>query len=335
MVVSVSRFMLRGWVHDFYVLPTFHFTYLGFGWVKPLPEAGMVAMFALMLLSSLCVTLGLFYRASMLSFFVLFTYAELLDKTFYLNHYYFVSLLSFLLVFLPLNARLALDIKLGVRPRRARVPAWALYAVRLQLALVYVFAGVAKLNPDWLFAAQPLRIWLRANTELPLIGPLFDYVWVAFAMSWAGMLYDLTIPFFLLWRKTRPFAYLAVITFHVLTALLFPIGMFPWIMLVSTLVFFTLEDYQSLAARLPFLKRPFTSGRLVSKRFRHNQRENLSSPARSRLTLTLLSVFFLFQVSMCLRHYAYPGSVLWSEEGYRFSWRVMLAEKNGQRRLFA
>ena len=227
MVVSVSRFMLRGWVHDFYVLPTFHFTYLGFGWVRPLPEAGMVAVFALMLLVSLCVTLGLFYRASMLGFFVLFTYVELLDKTFYLNHYYFVSLLSFLLVFLPLNARLALDVRLGVRPRQARVPAWTLYAVRLQLALVYVFAGVAKLNPDWLFAAQPLRIWLRANTELPLIGPLFDYVWVAFAMSWAGMLYDLTIPFFLLWRKTRPFAYLAVIAFHVLTALLFPIGMFP------------------------------------------------------------------------------------------------------------
>ena len=82
----------------------------------------------------------------MLGFFVLFTYVELLDKTFYLNHYYFVSLLSFLLVFLPLNARLALDVRLGVRPRQARVPAWTLYAVRLQLALVYVFAGVAKLT---------------------------------------------------------------------------------------------------------------------------------------------------------------------------------------------
>ena len=210
--------------------------------------------------------------------------------------------------------------------------------MRLQLALVYVFAGVAKLNPDWLLTAQPLRIWLRANTELPLIGPLFDYVWVAFAMSWAGMLYDLSIPLFLLWRKTRPFAYLAVIAFHVLTALLFPIGMFPWIMLVSTLVFFTLEDYQSLAARLHLPKRPFRFSQpkfqpgfhqVKAEKFRHNGREHPSSPARSRLTLTLLSVFFLFQVGMCLRHYAYPGSVLWSEEGYRFSWRVMLAEKTG------
>ena len=328
MFASTLRFWLNGWVYDFYVLPSFHFTYLGFGWVRPLSEVGMYTVFTLMLLAALLVMFGLFYRVAMVSFFLLFTYIELLDKTFYLNHYYFVSLLSFLLIFLPLNARLSLDIRLGFRFPRETVPAWTLYALRLQLVLVYFFAGVAKLNPDWLFAAQPLRIWLRANTELPLIGGLFDYVWVAYAMSWAGILYDLTIPFFLLWRKTRPFAYLVVIAFHVLTALLFPIGMFPWIMLVSTLIFFSSEDYQTVFRwlRLSQLKR-FTGTGDLQKSSRQ------ASGARvlrgQRLILTVLSLFLLFQVGMCLRHYAYPGNVLWHEQGYRFSWRVMLAEKTG------
>lgn len=316
MLVSTVRFILRGWIHEFYLAPQVHFSYLGFGWVKPLPELGLYAVFALLLLSSLFIIFGLFYRLSMLSFFLLFSYVELLDKTYYLNHYYFVSLLSFLLLFLPLNRTLALDVRLGLAQRSSFVPAWTLYAIRLQLALVYFFAGIAKLNPDWLLQAQPLSIWLRANTDLPVIGFLFDYTWVAHAMSWAGMVYDLSIPFFLLFKKTRPFAYLVVIAFHVLTALLFPIGMFPWIMMVSTLIFFSLEDVKRAA-------------RAFGKRLTLPSRQALRKPLKNPV-LFFLSLFFLFQVGMSLRHHLYPGNVLWTEEGYRFSWRVMLAEKTGR-----
>ncbi len=63
----------------------------------------------------------------------------MLDKSFYLNHYYFVSLLSFLLIFLPLNRVLSLDVRSGFVPAALAVPAWTLYAVRLQL-VVYLFA---------------------------------------------------------------------------------------------------------------------------------------------------------------------------------------------------
>jgi hypothetical protein len=40
-------------------------------------------------------------------------------------------------------------------------------------------------------------------------------------------------------------------------------------------------------------------------------------------------MFFAVQILVPLRHVAYPGPVLWTEEGFRFSWRVMLAEKTG------
>ena len=119
------------------------------------------------------------------------------------------------------------------------MPAWCIYLLRFQVAVVYVNAGLAKATADWLLHAQPLNIWLSARTDLPVVGPYLDLPAVAYAAAWAGFLFDTTIAFFLLWRRTRPFAYVVVLAFHVATHLLFPrIGMFPVIMVVAALVFF-------------------------------------------------------------------------------------------------
>ena len=238
MLAGAVRFMARGWIGELYVLPQFHFTYAGFDWLRPLPEWGLWLVFVALAALALAVALGLAYRLSLGAFWLLFTYVELLDKTTYLNHYYFISVLSLLLLFLPLNGRASLDTRLGWATPRATVPAWMVWIVRLQLGIVYFYAGLAKLNRDWLLEAQPLRIWLHARTATPLIGPLFDQAWVGYAMSWAGMLFDLTIFIWLSLPRTRPFAYVAVVIFHSLTALLFNIGLFPWIMIGCTLVFF-------------------------------------------------------------------------------------------------
>jgi hypothetical protein len=61
--------------------------------------------------------------------------------------------------------------------------------------------------------------------------------------------------------------------------------------------------------------------------------EGVSAPSGlswgKRAVLVGLGVFALFQVLMPLHHFAYPSNVRWSEEGYLFSWRVMLTEKVG------
>lgn len=305
MAISMIRFMARGWIRELYVLPDFHFTYAGFGWIRPLPEPGLWAVFIVLTACALCIALGLAYRVSIISFFLLFTYVELLDKTTYLNHYYFISLLSFLLIFLPLNGAWALDNQLGIAPVRTAVPTWMIWLVRVQLGLVYCFAGLAKLNADWLLHAQPLRIWLHARTGAPLIGRLFDHAWIAYAMSWGGMLFDLTVPFWLSWRKSRPVAYLAVLVFHGLTGLLFNIGMFPWIMIGCTLLFFEWRR----------------SGKWET--------ENEKRKTAYGLPFTVLALFLLAQLILPLRHWVIPGDVAWTEEGGRFAWRVMLVEKTG------
>ena len=100
MFFGILRFWLNGWIHDFFIKPDHFFHYYGFEWVKPMGEFGMYTVFALLLISSLSIALGLFYRISSFLFFLFFTYVELIDVTNYLNHYYFISLVSFLMCFL-------------------------------------------------------------------------------------------------------------------------------------------------------------------------------------------------------------------------------------------
>ncbi len=169
-------------------------------------------------------------------------------------------------------------------------------------------------RPVWLvrlFDALPLLIWLQALTATPLIGPLFDQVWLAYAMSWGGLLFDCTIPLWLSWRKTRLLAYSAVILFHGLTGLLFNIGMFPWIMIVCTLVFFEWQLPQNAKMGI-----------------------SAENPPPARWLPWLLGAFLLVQLLLPLRHWLYPGDVNWTEEGFRFAWRVMLVEKTGHATFF-
>ena len=156
-VVAIIRFVSMGWVSELYIEPAHHFTYYGFGWVQPWPGWGMYLHFGLMGLASLGVALGYRYRLSIVAFFLLFTYVELIDRTTYLNHYYFISLISFLMIFLPLNRTASLDAwRATPTEKRQTAPMAAIWILRSQIGLVYLFAGVAKLNPDWLLNAEPL-----------------------------------------------------------------------------------------------------------------------------------------------------------------------------------
>ncbi|WP_439881056.1 HTTM domain-containing protein [Pontibacter sp. MBLB2868] len=318
MLASILRFMLKGWVRELYVLPKVYFPYYGFEWVQPLGEAGMYALFSLMALSALGIMLGLFYRWSAVLFFLSFTYVELIDKTNYLNHYYFVSVVAFLMLLVPAQRHFSLDVLRKPDTWVSHVPRWTVLIFQLQLGLVYFYAGVAKLNPDWLLEAMPLRYWLPAHTHLPLIGPLLDKVWVAYLFCWFGAFYDLTIPFFLSWRKSRLLAYATVVVFHVLTAVLFQIGMFPYIMMVSTLIFFSEQFHERVISWF----RSTAGARLPT----FTKQANVSAQP---ILLNLLALHFILQVLVPWRFILYPDKLFWTEQGYRFSWRVMLMEKTG------
>lgn len=307
MFFSTARFIALGWIDDHFLLPIFHFKYWGFEWIEPMPAPYMYALHYLMLIAALGISFatGLLFRICAAFFFLAFTYTHLIDVSFYLNHYYFVSLITFLMCLIPSPPPLT--------HKGAFLPAWIPNLFKFQIALVYLYAGIAKIRYEWLIEGMPLKIWLPPHYDLPLIGPIFQWEYTPYLFAWAGMFYDCTIPFLLLYHKTRPFAYLLVIIFHTIVGLLFQIGIFPIVMIGSTLLFFDFKAWQAPSISLPSMP-PFKP---LSKVF---------------------SLFLLLYMSIQLlypwRYVLYTGNLFWTEQGYRWGWRVMLMEKAGTATFF-
>ena len=292
-VVLVVRYFAHDWIGHYFTEPSFFFSYFD-AW-KPLPGRWMYVEFSGMGVAALALALGVWPRRAAAIFWVLFTHQHFCDKAIYLNHYYFISLVAFLFIWLPIG-------------RNRSVPAWSLWLMRAQIGLVYFYGGVGKLNSDWLIRAEPLRSWLHTSGDLALLGGLLDQPVTAYLMSWVGAFFDLSIVGFLLWPKTRRPAYVALIVFHGLTGLLFPIGLFPWLMTMAATVFFD-----------PAWPRRWIGGGVGTE-----------PPARvQRWLVVLLATHLVLQVLLPLRSWFYPGDVNWSEAGFRFSWKVMLIEKSG------
>lgn len=333
LAVSALRFLAFGWVDELLLRPRFLFKYDFFPWAEPLARGPLHALFWALVALSLCVAAGLFYRLSVVLLLVGFAYVQLLDVTNYLNHYYLVVLLLGLLAGMPLGRAYSLDALLFPRRRVTHFPVWCTYLLRFQVGVVYFYAGLAKCNADWLLGAQPLNLWLSARTHLPVAGRLLGELWVAYAMSWAGFCFDTSVPFWLSWRTSRPYAYAVVIVFHAVTQALFPIGMFPTIMVTSALVFFPPDWPRRLLRRpsAPPAPAPLASAPLASPGPLVPSVPPAPAPPGlfARLALAAGLLWCTLQVALPLRSHLYGGNVLWHEQGMRFSWRVMLREKNG------
>jgi hypothetical protein len=317
LIIGTLRFLCNGWVEQLYIKPDFYFGFFEF--IQPLPGNWMYLPFSLLLIGAFGIVFGAYYRISSLVAFLSFTYIEVLDKTNYLNHYYFVSLVLLLLCIVPANAYFSWDIKRKTRIQKKSVPQWTIGIFQFQLGVVYFFAGVAKINSDWILHAQPLSIWLQAYRDLPILGDFFTAKWVAYAFSWFGCVYDISITFFLLMKKTRPFAYFFVIVFHIVTWALFPIGVFPWVMIFSTLIFFPANFHQKWIGRLEKLLR-----------WKEKNHESLASYQPNKSISVFVWVFVILQLILPIRCLLNdPQTLFWHEEGMRFSWRVMLMHKEG------
>lgn len=324
MLVSIIRFWSYGWIDKLYIKPKFFFSYYGFEWVQPIGIYTYL-LFVVCGLSAIGIALGYRYRVSMTLFFLSFTYIELMDKTTYLNHYYFISILSFLMIFLPAGTYFSLDARKG---SHKYIPKWSIDSVKLMLTIVYFYAGLAKLNSDWLVNAMPLKIWLPGRYDVPILGNFLHQEWVIYAFSWGGAIYDLCIPFLLLWKRTRLLAFTLVVIFHVLTRILFPIGMFPYIMIISALIFFDPKVHEKIIEIIKRVGSIFARllGKTIGRSADTISGKMIENP---KWKLRLLTIFFVIQLLMPWRYVVYPDELFWTEEGFRFSWRVMLIEKAG------
>lgn len=314
--------LISGSVRMMYVEPVFHFKYWGFHWVPVLGESGMFAFFAALGILAFMMALGVCYRFASIGFAIGFTWLFLMDRTYYQNHYYLVTLLSWMMVILPAGKVFALDV-IG-RPEQAvsTVPAWMLWVVRFHIGLPYFMGGIAKLDGDWLLG-QPMRMTLATRTWVPGIGQWMTEDWMVAVFSWGGMLFDLLVVPGLLWKKSRPFAFAAALMFHLTNASLFTIGIFPWLMIAATLVFFP-----------PGWPRRIFTGRRLKLTSGNSTPSRFGGLHVSTIAL-LLTVYVGFHLLWPLRYLAADQSPNWTERGHFFAWHMLLRGKKSGLRFFA
>ncbi len=318
---EIWLFFKYGLVERYFVEPTFHFTYLGFGWVKPWPSAGMTLHFTVLGICAAFILAGFAYRLVMALFCLGFTYVFLLEKARYMNHFYLIILVCGLLALMPAHSRWAMDAWLRPAIRRTHVPTWMLWLLRFQFGVVYFFSGLAKWHPDWL-SGRVMGQMLAYKTDIPFVVTLAADESAIMFMSYSALLFDLGIVPLLLWRPLRIPAMLVMLIFHSCNVVLFNIDIFPYLMIGATVILFAPEW--------------FSFGRLKSKQHHTHLATDKTgsdqgaSRTRRRVTMVFLGIHVTLQVLIPLRHYAYPGDASWTDEGQTFSWRMLMRVKRGE-----
>ncbi|MGB3143821.1 MAG: HTTM domain-containing protein [Maribacter sp.] len=314
-LISLECFgaIATGWVRRNLVEPTYNFPFIDFEWLQPLPGLGMYFYFAVMGLLGILISLGWKYRISIISFTLLWTGVYLMQKTAYNNHYYLLVLICFLMCFLPANRSHSLDVRSNPGLKTNAMYGYVKWIIVLQLFIVYTYAAIAKMYGDWLDFSM-IEVLMKPKKEYPIVGGLLQEPWVHQIIGTAGILFDLFIVPALLWKPTRKIAFVLSIFFHLFNSIIFQIGIFPYLSLAFSVFFFEPETIRNL-----FFK----------KKEPHSKSE-FQEPSYKNLLLSIGAVYFTLQVLLPLRHYAIADNILWTEEGHRLSWRMMLRSRSGK-----
>lgn len=305
--------IFTGWIKRTLVDPDFTFNFIGFEFLQPLPGNGMYYYYAVMGVFGLLIMVGYKYRFSMFAFAIMWSATYLMQKSSYNNHYYLLMLLSGIMVFLPANRYASIDAKLNPKIKSYSMPQWCRWVVILQLFIVYTYASIAKLYPDWLDATV-IEYLMKGKKNYFLVGDFLQQKWLHHILAYGGILFDGLIIPLLLFKPTRKYAFMASVFFHLFNSVIFQIGIFPYLSLAFSLFFFSSEKVQKLFLK----KKPYYTSK------------NVSIPKLKTPLIIGFLIYFIIQIGLPLRHHFIEDNVLWTEEGHRLSWRMMLRVKNGQ-----
>ena len=301
------------WIRTTLVEPQFTFNFIGFDFLQPLPGDLMYYYYGLMGFFGVLIMLGYKYRFSILAYGVMWTCVYLMQKSSYNNHYYLLMLLLGIMACFPANRYLSLDAKQNPQNKQNHMPRWVYIVIIAQLWIVYTYASVAKLYPDWLDASVAGQL-MQSKADYWLVGEMLQQKWVHWCIAYFGIFFDLLIIPALLWKPTRKAAFVISIFFHLFNSFIFHIGIFPYLSLAFTLFFFPAETIQ----RIFLPKKSFYDAGEVLR------------PKHYKPILMAFGLYFLVQIALPLRHWIIQDNVLWTEEGHRLSWRMMLRSKSGR-----
>ena len=316
-LISLECFgaIATGWVNRNLIAPKFKFPFIDFDFLQPLPGNGMYFYFGIMGLMGICIALGFKYRASMITFTTMWTATYLMQKTAYNNHYYLLILISLIMCFFPAEKSRSIDVKLNPKIESNAMYAYIKWIVVLQLIIVYTYASIAKIYGDWLDFST-IAVLMHSKRNYWLVGDILQEPWIHTVIGSVGILFDLLIVPALLWKPTRKAAFFLSLFFHLFNSIIFQIGIFPYLSIAFSVFFFEPETIRKIFFKS---KIPFTTSKVIIPNYKN-------------ILLIVAAVYFLTQLLLPVRHHTFEDDVLWTEEGHRMSWRMMLRSRQGKGR---
>lgn len=313
--------LISGWVYSVFIEPTVHFPFIGFEWLCDiLAGPQMYVWYVLMAISGLGIATGYRYLYSSLLFAVVWTVSYLMQKVHYNNHYYLMMLLSWALPFMPLHQRLSLDVKQGRTKRKYVIHHYYVVFFIALLWILYSYGSANKIHTDWL-QGKPIGIWFGNKSDYPFIGWLLQKTSFQTLVVYGGIVFDGLIIPALLYRRTRVAALILSFGFHLFNSYVFQIGVFPYLSLAFSVLFFPTEQLRS-----------FFEMNKWDKAYQNIQEEekSIAWPSFVGLRSSVWVGFMVLMILLPLRRHLFPGPVNWTEEGHRLSWRMMLRSKSGE-----
>lgn len=305
--------IITGWVRENYVDPEFTINFIGFDFLQIIVGPQAYVLYALLGVFGLGIAFGYRYRLSIICYTIIWAAVYFGQKTSYNNHYYLLLLVCFLFILVPAERFASMDVKSGRVKKSEVTPYWTIFSFKFLLLIVYVYASIAKLYPDWLDGTV-VELFLSSRKDWPILGSVYDKAWFIYLVAYGGIIFDMFVIPALWYKPTRIYAFIISIFFHIFNSVVFHIGIFPYMMLISSVLFFDSA----------FIRKLFFRNTVVISD--HKPLQYLSEKTVKRILIP----FFALMILLPLRPFYFPGSSKWTEEGHRLSWHMMLRAKYGE-----
>lgn len=286
-----------------YINTVFNFKFPFFEWIEVASPNVMYLIIWGTAVLSLLFAFGLFHRVVAPVLFISYSYLEMIDVSYWNNHYYFYMLFLFLFIFIPPSTSIYKLLKKDYTLESNFY--WQQNILKFVVVLVLFYGGVSKIiNPDWmsgracdyLLDLELGKKGIDASQTMRDIG--------SWLMTWVGLFFDLLGGFLLLNRRTFWIGMLFFVPFNLTNSFLFNIGSFPYAMLSTSLLFLPVVYWTKLNA----LFTPISREQINDK------------PMKA-----FLASFIVIQLLIPLRHFMIDGNVIWTGEAKLYSWHMMSA----------
>lgn len=300
--------------------PEVLFPYQGLEFLQPFSLGLLKTIHAGLLISTVLITLGFLYRYAMIFFFLGFSYFSFIDKTLYNNHIYLIALIAFVMIFVSADKKYSLRSKLSKKPLSKIIPAWQQNILIFLISIVYFFGGISKLSPNWM--DSNLVGYTIDQAQSSMLTNIFPKETLIMLIKYGGLVFDLSIAFILLAKKTRWLGVLLVVIFsYTNNSILFDdIGIFPFFMICATILFFDSKKVGNYVDSI--------FGSKATENTEEATETAVTTSKYKTLTLTCLFIFVVFHIVFPLRHHFLTTNPEWTSIAQRFSWRMKMQSRN-------